>query len=111
MRRERTKPLIRASKQALELHHGRDAAWWCPQWIFQGSPRAFQQIPLGRSLCSSPVVMGGQTGTPQNEAGPSSYSLGFFQSENALERFQKALVEMCPLKPAVLRLAGKKMKH
>lgn len=78
--------------------------------ISQGC-RAFQQIPLGRSLCRSPVVMGGQTGTPENEAGPSSYSLGFFQSEDALERFQKALMEMCPLKLAVVRLAEKKMKH
>lgn len=77
--------------------------------ISQGC-RAFQQILLGRNLCRSPVEMGRQTGTSQNEAEPSSCSLGFFQTEDALERFPKALMEICPLKPAMVRLAGKKMK-
>lgn len=55
--------------------------------------------------------MGGQAGTSQNESGLSSHSLCFFQSEDALERFQQALMEMSPLKAAVVRWAEKKMKH
>lgn len=60
--------------------------------------------PLGRSLCRSPVVMGGQAGTSQSEAGPSSYSL-------CTGEVPAAPMEMCPLKPAVVRWAEEKMKH
>lgn len=67
--------------------------------------------PSGQEPLQSPVVMGGQAGTSQSEAGPSSHSLGFSQSEDALERFQKALMEMCPPKLAVVRWAERKMKH